>query len=418
VAVTNQSSKKGAQPNDDASSSGAGLSTENYNPVSLTVEESYALYSRAQKECPVLHSNARGGFYMLTRYDDVRAAALDGDLFSSAGGVGLPPGQSPGRIPALEMDPPEHGPWRRLFMEAITPATLKSLEPEIVALANSVIDDFAARGSCDLMREFAETLPVFGMCKAIGLESSDPEVIRQLAYDFTSTSGDPQRRKGVLERISALMMSEINDRRRLPREDYLTRVALAEFDGQLINEPQLQLFLSGFLVAGHESTASALASLLFYTLSNPALRVRLPTDDDALVAAVEEAIRLHAPFQGFSRTTTAATQVGGVNIAEGQVVRLCFAAANRDPKVFEDPDKFDIDRPKKPHMGFGLGRHLCAGAHLARLEVRIAVRQLLQRLPDIALLDQRLEWELVGGVLAAPRALRATFTPRSRDSQV
>ena len=414
--MTNQSTTKDVQPSRDTSSSG--LPLENYNPFSSTIEESYALYARAQKECPVLRSNARGGFYLLTRYEDVRAAALDSDLFSSAAGViGLPPGQSPARYPPIEMDPPEHGPWRRLFVEAFTPAALRFLESEIIKISNLLIDDFVERGSCDLMHEFAETLPIFAICKAIGLESSEPEVMRQFADDFNSASGDPEKSKDVLERIGALMMSEINDRRRSPREDYLTRVALAEFDGRLIDESQMQMILSGFLIAGHESTASALGSLLFYALSDPALRERLLTDDSALAAAIEETVRLNAPFQGFNRTTTAATEVGGVNIAEGQVVRLGFAAANRDPEAFENPEKFDIDRLKKPHLGFGFGRHVCAGAPLARLELRIAVRTLLDRIPDIALLDQKLELKLVGP-LALPRALRATFAPRSRDSHV
>jgi cytochrome P450 len=321
----------------------------------------------------------------------------------------MPRNISGGRLMAIEMDPPEQAPWRKLYTDAVTPAALEKFEPKLAALANSVIDAFAAKGECDLVRDFAEPLPVLAVCDLIGLTGKDPTIIRDLAYEFTTNISDSVHRQDSDARMAQFIVGELMARRAAPRDDYLTRIALAEIDGRRMNESELMLFMTGFLVAGHETTTSALTSLLFCSLSQPELGARMLEDQKALAAGIEEALRLHAPFHGFTRTTTVPVEIAGVIVGADEPIRLCYAAANRDPTKFDHPDKFDIDRPKRMHFAFGGGRHACAGAPLARMEMRVAFRELLRRLPGIALVEKLLERDFVGGLLAAPRSLTATF---------
>lgn len=384
-------------------------SVQNYDPKETSVEQSYAIYAELQAKCPVAYNKNSGGFFMLTRYDDVLKAATDWKTFSSAQGVALPRDTSRGQLPAIEMDPPQHGPWRKLFTDAVSAEALRSVEPALRSLANSVIDKFASRGECDLVHELAEPYPVLGMCQVIGLTDKDPALIRELAHEFSSV--DPAQRAGVYGRFGAFIVGELLERRVKPREDYLTRIALAEIDGRQMNEAEMIGFMTGFLVAGHESTTSALASMLFHALKSPELRARMLRDDKALAAAIEETMRLNSPFHGFTRTTMCPVEIDGVKIPEGEAVQLYYAAANRDPAAFDRPEEFDIDRPKNLHFGFGMGRHACAGAPLARLEMRIAFHELLTRLPDIQLTDDRIEWKFIGPIVSSPKSLRAHFAP-------
>jgi cytochrome P450 len=379
------------------------------DPAKLApVEETYSAYAELRSKCPVAFHEGSGGFYTLTRYDDVRDAAMNWKTFSSAQGVFLPRDISRGPLPAIEMDRPQHAPWRKLFTDAVAKDVLASLEPVLTALADSVIDRFAGDGGCDLLTSFAEPYPILGMCHTIGLGSADPDAILDIGHEFSTR--DPARQAVAYQRASALVLAEIQDRRREPRDDYLTRLALAEPEGQLIDDNQMMRFMMGFLVAGHETTASALSSLAYHALTRPDVKERILEDDDAMAAAIEETVRLNSPIHSFVRTATCPAAVGDVEIPEGSAVQLYFAAANRDPAAFDRPDEFDIDRPVNPHLGFGAGRHLCAGAPLARNEIRIALRQLFTRLPDIRLTDSEVQWEFAVPTLVRPKSLNVTFS--------
>lgn len=294
-------------------------------------------------------------------------------------------------------------------MDALTPTRLKDVQPRLAALANRLIDSFAGRGECDLMKEFAEPLPVMGVCEAIGMTGASTERIRDIACDLTRgvSKGDTE----PMEEMGRLILHELLDRRANPRGDYLTHVVQAEINGRPMNEEDLITFMVGFLVAGHETTTATMGSMFFNVLPRPDLRERLMTDDRLMTATIEETVRLRSPFHGFNRSTTEDVEIGDVTIPENSMVRLCYASANRDPSQFEHPDSFDPERPNNQHLGFGFGRHVCAGAPLARVELRTAFRELLRRLPDIRLVESEIDWELLGGVIATPRSCRVEFTP-------
>ena len=383
----------------------------NEDPLRMQdLREIYELYGRL-RSCPVSHSDAHGGFYWLSRYEDVRDAALDFKMFSSGlKGVRLPPHISSGRLPAIEMDPPEHGFWRRLYQEAITPAKLKAVVPRLEEIANGLIDRFAGAGECDLVEEFTRPLPALGICEMIGLTGVSVARIHELADRFTRSEGAAQG--AVMEQIGAQVLEEINARREQPRDDYLTRIAHVEVDGRPISDGELATFMTAFFTAGHETTTSALGTLLLHVLPSADLRERMLADDKVLAAAIEEAVRISSPFQAMHRTTTEPVAMGDVTIPAEQTVRLCYGSANRDPDIFDRPDAFDPDRPFNTHLGFGFGRHVCLGAPLARQEMKIAFRQLLRRLPDIRLMEAGPEYAVEFGTLIAPKSCRVTFTPK------
>lgn len=396
---------------DQSHSARGGIPRFDVSPLELgSAEEWYERY-RDLRQCPVHQSDAMGGFYWLTRYEDVRAAALDGKVFSSARkGVLLPPDVDAPRLYALEQEAPEHMASKRLYMEALSPTRLKILEPKLVEAANGLIDKFAGAGKCDLMKDFAHPLPVLGVCAAIGVTGLSVERIRGAASGFGK---DPEQRQAVIRELGGLVLEELLDRRKDPRDDYLSRVANAELNGRKMDEGELARFMVGFFTAGHETTTATLGFFLHHVLSRPDLVPQLLVDEKLLSAAIEETVRLTPPFHAFHRTTMEAVDVSGFTVPADATVRLCYASANRDPAMFERPDTFDPTRPAQPHLGFGAGRHLCAGAPLARLEIRTAFRVLMSRLPDIRLDYEVLDIEFGDGVFAKPRACPAAFTPTS-----
>jgi cytochrome P450 len=375
-----------------------------------TVEEAYGAYEEIRGKCPVAHSDAHGGYYLLTRHADVLRAAMDWKTFSSAKGVNLPPDRTRPPLPAIEQDPPEHAAWRKMYADGVTPAAIEAMRPKVERIADDLIDRFAAEGQADLVSQYGNPLPVLGISGAIGLSAEKAAQIPELALALTESVADFEEQKKAVGHLAGFILGEIHARRAEPRDDYLTKIAQIEVDGELMSDPRMAFFMIGFLVAGHETTSAALANLIFNVLKDPELKRRVLEDDKALAAAIEEAVRLASPFHGFSRTTTQPVEIAGETIPEDQVVRLCWAAANRDPSVYEHPEVFDIDRPSNPHMGFGWGRHVCAGAGFARLEMGVALRRLLTRLPDIALAQDHLDWRFAGGMMTLPGELKVTFS--------
>jgi cytochrome P450 len=382
-----------------------------FNPHEATFDEVRRLYGAiGDQACPVVHSDALGGFYMLTSYAETRRAAGDWKRYSSAAGVTLP--KRPVRSAALEHDPPEHDLWRGLFKEVLNLATYRRFEERIVAITTDLIDRFASRGTADLVAEFAAVLPVLAICEIIGIE--DPvratlagEIAIELLQGFT----EPERYAAAHRRYRAFCAEEIAERRRSPREDFLTRLATQEVTpGHTLSDAEIAALLSGFLSAGHHTTSSLLGSMLHRVTSDTALRDQLVGEPALIAKAVEESLRLDTPLHFFYRQTTGDVEVDGCPIPAGSEVMLNFAAANRDGQAFSCPEEFRLDRQPNAHLGFGFGIHACAGSQLARLESRVAMEALLGRLPDIVGTDESVTVNLLGGVLAMVERLPVRFT--------
>jgi cytochrome P450 len=381
-----------------------------YNHNQASLEEVYALYDAMHDaRCPVLHSEALGGFYVLASHPHVRTAAADWQTFSSAQGIALP--KLARRAAAIEYDPPEHGFWRALYKEVLNLATYREFEERITAHTVAVIEAFAPRGHADLVLELAIVIPVTTIMEIIGVH--DPARIalaREIGHAVLRNEG-PQ----ALGRFAAFCQEEVEARRGAPRADFITRLAVEEVEpGRLLTDDEIGAVLVGFFTAGHHTTASVMASLLNEIARDPDLRDRLVADPSLIAKATEEAVRMHTPLHGFFRHATTDTDLAGTEIPAESPVMLNYAAANRDPTVFEAPHEFRLDRKPNPHVGFGFGIHTCVGAQLGRLEIRIAVEQLLKRLPDIAHTGEQLStaWEFGNGEML--EGVPVTFTPSAR----
>jgi cytochrome P450 len=383
----------------------------NFSPYSSSLEEMGELYRRLPGCCPVARSDQLGGFYMLTAHADVKRAAGAWQEFSSAGGVILP--RLPFRLAALEFDPPEHDFWRGLYREVLNLATYRSFQDRIDHHARELIGAFAERGQADLVAEFTEQLPVMTICEIVGITDHDrARRARVIALEVLGARDD-HARAHALGRFAEFCLEEVNARRAHPLDDYLSRIGTEPVGDVPLSNGAIVNLLTGFLIAGHHTTSSVMSSLLFEIASDGALRDRLCADRGAIGRAVEETIRLHTPVHHFFRRTTRELELHNARIPAGSEVMLSWAAANRDPRVYERPEDFDIDRPVNGRLGFGYGIHACVGAQLARLELRIALDALLDELPDIAVRAEPMSTTWTGFLEMLDR-LPVSFTPAAR----
>jgi cytochrome P450 len=370
--------------------------------------DSLELFERARSQCPVPHSKQHEGFFMLLNYSDVRSAMMDYRTFSSEPQV-LRPMLPRKCIPALEMDPPRHTAWRAIFNEAITPKTAPAMEAFVRADVNRHIDDFIDRGSCDIVHELAEPVPAETICRLVGIDDALVPKVRATALAMFAAQGNPEEFGRRQAEFAAVTVAEVHDRRKHPRDDYLTRLAGMQIEGRPLDDNDYVVLLAAFLGAGHHSTTSAMASLIFEVFSRPDVRAALMEDPAKITVAVEELLRLRPPFFGFFRRTTKPVVVANTPIPAGHDVYVGWAAANRDPKVFESPTEFKLDRATNRHMSFGFGIHTCPGASLARMELRVVLEELLRRLPGLRLGPQQPVYEFGGGDYAFIASLPVTF---------
>ncbi|HET9169947.1 MAG TPA: cytochrome P450 [Actinospica sp.] len=380
------------------------------------VDEAYGAYDISRRHRPAWWNEAYGGHWILTRYADVRAAAKDWQTFSSAQGHDLP--KQPYRESAISTDPPLHDEYRGLAREILNQTEINALEPQIVELANRLIDRFAEAGHADLVEEYTEQLPPTVICRLVGLEEELALEVRDVSIRLGSSWESPEDFAAALADFSAFVIPQIESRRASPRADYLTRLATQPFRGALMGDDAIVKTMVGFLLAGHESTTAAMSSTLFHLLSRPDRVASLREDDRLLSSAIEESLRLNTPFHHFRRSTTCPVDIGGTTIPPDADVMLNYAAANRDPEAFPEPDEFVIDRRPNPHVAFGFGIHACVGAPLARTELRLGISELIRRLPDLALerSPEQTRWCFLGGDLAFIPSLPVAFSPRPTRS--
>lgn len=366
-------------------------------------------YRCMQDTAPVTHVPRHGGFDVVTRYDDARDVAARPATFSSADGSFIVPSGFP-PIPPLDFDEPAHRRWVKLMQPPLTLKAVRELEPTIAEIVNRHIDEFASTGAAELFSALAEPVPVTVIASMVGLDTESAAEMRRVVMDVFAAIGTDQftrRMQGFTDFTDA----ELASRRAHPRKDYLSRLASGELDGETIDDVGSAGILVALLVGGHHSTAAALAALVHHALTAPGLADRLLRDSDLLGATIEESLRLSTPLQYFTRTTTHDTTVAGCPVPAGRRVAINYAAANRDPHEFTEPDTFDANRPRNKHLAFGHGIHLCIGRHLARAELRIALTELLRRLPDIRLDGNPVGPGYIGSLMLSITELPVRFTP-------
>jgi pimeloyl-[acyl-carrier protein] synthase len=300
----------------------------------------------------------------------------------------------------LFRDPPDHTRLRSLVSKAFTPRAVDALEERITELTHLQLDAVERRGEMEFLADFAYPVPAMAICELMGAPSRDHELIMRNAPALaTRLDPGPMRSPAVVaaaDRAAAEVFSYldglITQRRRDPGDDILSALIAVEDQGDRLAHEELMATAMLLLIAGHETTANLLGNGLLALLRHPEQWQRLRDEPDLGQRAVEELIRFDGPIQMTERIALENVQVGDAAIPKGRIAILCLAAANRDPDVFDHPDVLDIGRDPNPHLGFGGGAHFCIGAALARMEARIALRAIAQRLPNISVAVSRPKW--------------------------
>jgi len=380
-----------------------------FSTYGTTPVEAHERLASARGKCPVAHSEELGAFDILLRYGDVRNAAKDWKTFSSRPSA-VRPVTERARV-AIDWDPPEHTEWRKIINLGVDSSTPGRIEGLVRADTAGLIDSFAAKGECDLVAEFCEQVPLQAICHVLGFDPEHKADIRRLSGELLASLKEPVRLQKAIADFSELATAPVLARRGKDGEDFLTLLANAEINGRPLEVREMASTLVSLLLAGHETTVSGLSSLLYEVLRRPELRDRLIAEPDLIPVAVEEALRLHPPVFGFYRRVTSDVNIAGVEVAEDSTVYLCWAAANRDPEKFTDPDEFRLDRAAARHLTFGFGIHACPGQAVARMEMTVAATELLRRLPDIHLVTDDIRHEFRGSETESISSLPAAFTP-------
>jgi len=324
-------------------------------------------------------------FYTLSKYEDVLAALMDIETYSSEFG------QGPRFTPPAGMlsNPPDHTFFRGLVQKAFTPKSIKALQPRIQQLADELLDKVDSQGGFCLHDDYAFPLPVTIIAEVLGVPDGDLHLFKRWSDASVEAMGseDPPPWVADLTAMSAYIAGEIADRRNNPKDDLITRLVQVETDGKGLENEDILSIVNQLLVGGNETTTSLITNCVWRLLQNRELWQRLVEDPSLVNRAVEEGLRYDPPVLGLYRNTTCDVELRGQTIPEGSKVMLHYAAANRDPEVYDDPHTFSLDRPPSRHLGFGLGVHFCLGAELARMEARVALETLVRRAPDLELVN-------------------------------
>ncbi|MDG1066661.1 MAG: cytochrome P450 [Luminiphilus sp.] len=371
----------------------------------------YALYEELQEHSGRGKDPNLG--WIVSKYQDLVALAKNTELFSSSitedgqgpRHMGVGTDSVPEDVEAIfteahtmvnalfTADPPIHTRHRKLVSKALSTTKIRALEPRIRKVTEALIESFFERGVVDILPEFAVPLPVMVIADILGVDKSDLWTFKRWGDLMISGNIDVLTHNQRLEVARAVVdfhayfLPRIQQRRQQPTDDLLSDLVNAEIDGEpALRDEELLPIIDQILLAGHETTTNLITNGLVILCRRPELLARL-TDDTAVVPAfVEEVLRWDPPIHCTYRRTTRNSNLGDVAISEGDMVIPLWAGANRDPAVFPQPERFDIDRENvRAHMGFGYGPHFCVGAELARLEARVAFETLLARLPGLAL---------------------------------
>jgi cytochrome P450 len=384
--------------------------------VSGDVRDPYSGLALMRREQPVQrldtstmpHEESKPVF-MVYRHEEVAQMLRDNETFSSAIIIDAF-GDALGKHVMLGMDEPEHGRHRALVSKAFSQKAMARWEHELVGqVGNQLIDQFVDRGRADLSREFTFPYPTQIIASLLGLPRNDYPQFQRWSVALLSILFNRERGLAASEALRDYFIPILAARRQEPRDDLISGLAQAEIDGEVLSDDEIFSFLRLLLPAGVETTYRSLGNLLFALLSNPDQLGAVRSDRSLIPQAVEEAVRWEPPLLTITRVATCDTELGGVSIPAGSAVMPVLGAANRQEDRYADPDRFDIFRSARAHIGFGHGAHVCLGMHLARLEMRVALNLLFDRLPNLRLDPESDDPHIRGQVFRSPTSLPVLF---------
>ncbi len=341
-------------------------------------------------------------------YDAVQTVLRDGETFSSAGYadvMGVVMGHT-----ILEMDEPEHHTYRGLVQQAFSRKAMERWEEEAVGpIVDECIDAFIERGNAELVRELTLPFPVNVIASMLGLPRADLPQFHRWAIELISVSFDWERGTRASAQLRDYFAGVLAERRAHPANDLMSILAASELDGQHLTDEEIFAFLRLLLPAGAETTYRSSSNLLFGLLTHPDQLDALRADRALMPKAIEEGLRWEPPLTTIVRTATRDTVVDGVDVPAGAVVITNMGSANHDEKYWERSEEFDIHREQRQHLAFAFGPHMCLGMHLARMETRVVLERIFDRLPNVRLDPAADAPQITGMTFRAPPALPVLF---------
>ena len=369
----------------------------------------YLIQDDLRQRCPIAHTGRFGGGWLPTRYEEVAAIAYDTERFSSRSIIMSnfrPPREvAPvGGSPPISSDPPFHHDARKLLLPAFTKAAVTRQEPATRAFCHSLIDAFDAREVVDAARDYAQHIPMRVIADMLGFPPEDGPQFRQFVE--TTLEGvnlPPEERMARMTKLFDYLLAHVREHLDHPREDLTTYLINAELYGRKLEPSHVVGTMALLLIAGIDTTWSAIGASLWHLARTPGDRERLVADTGLLPTAMEEFLRAYAPVT-MARLVKDDMHWHGVDMRADDWILLSFPSANRDPAQFDRAGEVVIDREVNRHAAFGLGIHRCVGSHLARMELRVALEVWLERIPEFTLHDpSAVTWS--AGQIRGPRTL-------------
>jgi len=360
------------------------------------VADPYPIWDELRSRCPVAHSERYGGTWLPLRHEDVAAVAYDTEHFTSRSVVvsEVRPGPEDlpapiGLAPPITSDPPFHAVARRLLLPAFSPKRIQALEPLTRDLCVELLDATAGRSVVDAAVDYAEHIPLRVIVGMLGFPQEDADIFRRfIRMVLEDVDQSAEERQALVEQgeLDEYMDARIAEHIADPQDDLTTFLLDAELDGRKLDPEHVRGTMVLLMIAGIDTTWSAIGAALWHLAQHPADRRRLAAEPDLVPTAVEEFLRAYAPVT-MARLVARDFDFRGRSLKEGDWLLLPFPAANRDPEFFPDADKVLIDRTDNRHAAFGLGIHRCIGSNLARMELRVALEEWMRRYPEFDLAD-------------------------------
>ncbi len=360
-----------------------------------------------------VHWDERGEVWGVTKYEHLKDAATHPDVFSNAGGIRPETGPMPMMI---DMDDPAHVRRRKLVNKGFTPQRVRDQEALAVSVTDQLIDRVCEQGQCDLVWDVAAWLPLVMIAEALGFDEADRAQLLAWSDDLLRSLGQTdlaglERAGEAFAGYTAYMTEVIADRRAAPRADLTSVLVEAEIDGDRLDEDELVMETLLILIGGDETSRHVITGGAYQLLAEHDRWDRLVADRALLPSAIEEMLRWVSPIKNMARMATRDVEFHGKQIRKGEQLLLLYPSANRDEDVFADPFRFDIERSPNDHVAFGFGTHFCLGASLARLEMRVMFDRLLDRLPDLHLVDDTEPAHRPANFISGYEGLKVAFTP-------
>lgn len=374
-----------------------------HNDPGLRLETVHAEWDELRAECPIGWSEAYGGMWVVTGYPEANEIFHKPEIFSSHPLI-IPPYPQAEKLVPVEIDPPDHLRYRTLVATPFSPRHAEKLEAPLRVLVNRLIDGFIESGECDAYQALARPFPTVMGTTVLGLPEEDAPTFGEWIHKIVHMTADIELAGEAVIECYAYFYDLLEDRRANPRDDVMSLLVEAELDGVKLTEEELMGFCLLFLIASIDTSQKVIGSMLWQLATEPDLRKRLIADPAAIVPAVEEFLRLWAPVCP-ARRATEDVEVGGVKMKEGDQLLILTGAANRDERGFPAAGEFVIDRPHNRHLAFGTSIHRCLGSHIARVELKVLLEELLRRIPDFELDDSAgVEWSKgqVQGIVKVP----------------